>query len=748
MELVLVLGVMAFVGWLVFQSREIKSRPSSRATQRGPAQATARAITPISFEDAFVNRSVTADDCWVPPEGEASVAGYAIRGGMLYVGQGLASITGLGVEPALINPSLPVERSSPNRPGVGMTYWPSYSSLSPESRAGYCDWLVSGRRDPLAYIGYVFLYFYGLERRALAEAPKSEQAKAELPAIIREVEQLARVYSENSSFRGYARQLLDVLAILTTQVDEIEPPMERTGYQLPISLRVGIGRIIASGKPLSPDWALSWFLTHPETSIRTSTRRCPEEFNELFRIRYSREFGDGLLLKENRSKLKIAITPASASFGGQVELSMDLPDVAALTSPISKLRQIGESCATDLDAFSRWVGRNVDAPKTIAAVALLPLELATTHNSEEASGLWEWIGKTLGAQERIVCETNDLLRHCASFGVGKLAKSEAVLLAQLLEKGGYGLEPDVRFGGSPLPPDGTAVVFRLLPGARAVASPHYTAATVLLHLAVAVAAADGSISLSEEQHLKEHLQQALALGAPERLRLSAHLTWLAKSPPALTSVKRRLEALDQGQRSAIAKFIISVAGADGEISPREIRTVGKIYPMLGLDAEQVYNHVHAMTAGSVTGGMINQPVTVIPAQAGTGYAIPPREAPTQTVRLDMTAVTAKIAESAQISAILDNIFAEEEPIGPPATTELKGFGGKLSSAHQTLLSQLVSQHAWTRAEFETIASKCGLLPDGAIDSLNEAAFEHAGCPVLEGDDPIQVDTGTARELLT
>jgi hypothetical protein len=252
-----------------------------------------------------------------------------------------------------------------------------------------------------------------------------------------------------------------------------------------------VGRIVAAGKPLPSDWALSWFLTHPETSLRTSVRRCSREFNELFRMRYSREFGDGLLLKANSSSLKMAITPASASFGGQVELSMDLPDVAALTSALSKLRRIGESCAADLDAFSRWVGRNVDAPKTIAAVALLPPELVTTHDSQEAQGLWDWVEMTIGAQERAVCETDDLLQHCASFGSGKLAKSEAVLLAQLLEKGGYGLEPDVRFGGAPSAPGGTAVVFKLPPGAGAIASPQYLAATVLLHLAVAVSAADG-----------------------------------------------------------------------------------------------------------------------------------------------------------------------------------------------------------------------------------------------------------------
>lgn len=368
MEIILAFGIIAVLMWLVAKGR--------RGTSTSQRSHVTRAATPISARDAFVkeSRSVSADECWIPHGREVTVAGYTIQGGMLYVGQGLSSITGLRVEPALIDPSLPVKRSSPDRSGASMTYWPSYSSISLESRAAYLDWLETGRRDPTAYIGYVFLYFYGLERRALAESPRSDRAKQDLPAILAETEQLLQIYSGNGSFRGYATQFLDILKMLAAGGDEIKPPMERTGYELPVSLRVGIGRIVAAGKPLPADWALSWFLTHPETPARTRMpmRRCPQEFGDLFRARYAHECRDGLLLKPNRSKLKMTITPASATFGGQADLSMDLRDVAALTAPFSKLRQIGESCAADLDAFSRWVGRNVDAPKTIAAVALLP----------------------------------------------------------------------------------------------------------------------------------------------------------------------------------------------------------------------------------------------------------------------------------------------------------------------------------------------------------------------------------------
>ena len=746
MEIIVVLGLIAFVIWLVTRgyrdTRKLEPAPVNQTRMRA-------ATVPVEREIPHeLMRTLTSDDCWIPPGQEVTVGGYRIRDGMLYVGQGLAAVAGHGVEPALIDPSLFANRSDPDRSGSGMTYWPSYSSISPECRAAYLEWLATGRRDPSTYAGYVFLYFYGLERRAFADTSRSNQAKQEIPTIIREVEQLLHVYGGNNSFRRYATQFLDVLNVMAADNGGVEPPMERTGYELPVSLRVGIGRIVAAGKPLPADWALSWFLMHPETSLRTPVKRCPEEFRELFRARYAREFRDGLVLKPNRSKLKIGLTPASASFGGQVELTIDLPDIAALTAPVSRLRQIGEGCAADLDAFSRWVGRNADAPKTIAAVALLPSELTTSHQSQEAQGLWDWIERTISDGDRAVSNADDLLRHCASFGTGKLAKSEAVLLAQLLEKGGYGIEPDVRFGGAPLAPGGAVVIFKLPPDAAAIASPQYSAATVLLHLAIAISAADGSISDSEEQHLEEHMQRALPLSDGERLRLSAHFAWLMKSRPSLTGLKKRLEPLDLRQRSAMADFIIGVAGADGQINPDELRTLGKVYPLLGLAENDVYTHVHAMAAGAATVVEGSEPVTVIPAQPSTGYGIPARPGPGQTIQLDMSAIKAKLAQSAQVAAILDDIFTEEDATRVPPPVEASASRGKVPEAHGPLLLRLAERSEWSRIEFEAMAAEYGLMPEGAIDALNEAAFEHTGAPILEGDDPIQVDTAAAKELVT
>src|SRR6187402_3499171 len=111
MEILLAFGVIVLI-WIVAKAQRGNTAPPRASVSR----TSTRANPPISTRDAFVQESasVSADDCWVPRGRDATVAGYTIHGGMLYVGQRLSSINVHGMEPALIDPSLPVKRANPD----------------------------------------------------------------------------------------------------------------------------------------------------------------------------------------------------------------------------------------------------------------------------------------------------------------------------------------------------------------------------------------------------------------------------------------------------------------------------------------------------------------------------------------------------------------------------------------------------------------------------------------------------------
>src|SRR5687768_17038534 len=117
---------------------ETTTRPT--ASRRPPPPKTPTVTITVgsgSDEQSNISAKANSENCWVEAGRTVMVAGYSIPDGMMYVGKGLASVSGVRIEPALIDPSLSVDRSNPDRSGSDMGYWPSYNSINSGCRAAY-----------------------------------------------------------------------------------------------------------------------------------------------------------------------------------------------------------------------------------------------------------------------------------------------------------------------------------------------------------------------------------------------------------------------------------------------------------------------------------------------------------------------------------------------------------------------------------------------------------------------------------
>ncbi len=739
------------------------ARPEPPRQQPPPAPGPATPVPPPLPHAALpvaAPKSALPATAWLPAGQRVVVAGIPLPGGLIYVGSDLGAMREWrGPEPALVDPRLPVDVRHPDHTGLGMTYWPSYSEISPACRAGYLLWLASGREASAAYIGYVFLFFYGLERRLLRDQVLTTGGP-ERTLIAGEIERLIGVYGHNASFRRYAGRLLGLVrAIESWGEAERLPAPTRAGETSEADayvVRAALGQILRAGRPVPPDWALAWLLHSPDVRLRTPATRCPAEFAALFSARYRERFGAGLAIRANRTALKFTYEPASSSFGGPVDIrpTPPVPDITALRVPVEKLVELAEECQSALDPYSRWLGRNPDAKDATPGLALLPREVLAEARPAGLRALSEWVESRLAAGSPALVDAQELLAHWPHGEAARLTKGETVALGQLLDKLRVGFEPDVRFGGPALTADTPLVLFRL-PDAETQVTPSggYQAATVLLHLAVVVAAADGEAAPAEQRLVEEQLENALRLTAAERARLSAHLRWLIESEPGLAGMKRKLEPIGTVERRRIAEFVVAVAGADGRIDPAEVNALRKIYPLLGLAPDDVYGHINALASAgpALAPAPAREPVTVRAAEPrAAGRPIPPPPAPG--LALDMKRVQQKLAETAAVSALLGSVFSEDEPgvapagrtVAPPqAVASLSG----LDPAHSALLLRLATQASWPKAEIEALAAELGLLPDGAIETINDAAFEKAGTAVLEGDDPLELNRDVYQEIV-
>lgn len=109
-------------------------------------------------------------------------------------------------EPSAISETLPIAPA--NHESVEkMGYYPSYEKMNPQQRFTYLSWLRN-IDDPID-IGYVFVFYYGLERYLFMQ--KSEQA---LDMIIR-----LRMHHKNKSFLGYSQGALLASIIRENRLD-------------------------------------------------------------------------------------------------------------------------------------------------------------------------------------------------------------------------------------------------------------------------------------------------------------------------------------------------------------------------------------------------------------------------------------------------------------------------------------------------------------------------------------------------
>jgi hypothetical protein len=79
------------------------------------------------------------------------------------------AVTSRNDEPAAIDVRLPVSHYEYDSQLPELGYWPRYDGLSARQRRFYLTWIAENRASFPLDLGYVFLFFYGLECRALVE---------------------------------------------------------------------------------------------------------------------------------------------------------------------------------------------------------------------------------------------------------------------------------------------------------------------------------------------------------------------------------------------------------------------------------------------------------------------------------------------------------------------------------------------------------------------------------------------------
>mgnify|MGYP001212174796 CR=1 FL=1 len=717
-----------------FRFESIDPRPSASAPKQLPKPK--ERPTPKTAKTAKWYR---ADEC-------VSVQGYDITGGLIYVGEMLLDSSGYGNDACLINPKLKTAPAEPWEDADEMGYWPQYETISPKCRGAYLKWLADGRAEPEAYVGYVFLFFYGLERRLFVDGPKENISAEERLDIVREVIRLRKIYGGNRSFHGYASNFLAMEWVLYESDQPAPDYLDFDDRYCSEPFQVVLAQYVAAGKPIPADVALRWIILHPEFGLRTPARRCAKEFRALFLHRYTQQFGDGLIIKPNKTPLKLEYHAASSSIRGALQLKFpELRNPFILKAPLKKIGILVEECTTQLEPYSRFIGRKNNDPTSLAALALLPKELmlqAPTAQkaqsllmqiSSHGAGLISTESLYTGLEERVPLQ---------------IGKKESENLATMIEGMGFGIAPDIRFHNIKPTIDGNVVIFPKGHGIDFRPSREFRTLITILRLGAIVSQIDNDLSPAEEATLQTLINESRELTQIEKESLLAFLHWCLNTPQGTAGIKQRLADVSSVEKTAISHILISVAYADGRIDPREVKQLEKIYTTLGLNKEQVTSDLHTLAAA-------NEPVTVGLRDREPSYAIPsPDIEPVQTkgFSLNEELIRIRTEETRQVRGVLEEIFADQvdDQDDDNLTVDIPTTKNPLESldtVHQTFFHRLLEQETWERSAMHDLCKELGLMVNGAMEVLNEWAFDHANAPLIDDGEPVFVDVDLAKEIV-
>ena len=741
--------VVALIAVAIYLIWKAVTKAPPRTSGQAPGPAATSSIRPAQSAQDDVRPSPSH---WVPPGELLLIHEFRITCGLLYVHDSASRPDERSYDPSLIEARLPVTRTL-QTVDEAPSYWPSYSGLSPSQRARYLAWLSGGRTDPQIDQGYVFVFFYGVERRVLQELVRRNAWSEELDTILAELRRLLEIYPQFGSLQQYGGSLTQFLACFREVVSGTRLPLPsdiRRSIDLSPELKVGLGQIVHAQEPIPGDWALAWALADPRVLRRTPVTRCGKEFAQLFRLYYTWRFDHGMRVSPNKTLIRVEYRPASRAFSGNAQrLTTGLPDITVLKGPADILNGLVEECTNDLDEYSRALGRKTGKEMRDYLTAYLPSALLLSGTNERAARLLSHLKSAVDETGRMQCACGDLFTIWVTEPPGTPSRKQLELLAMVLEKLGYGIEPDVRLGARSYPSTARVVVFRLPAGADASVSGRYAQASSLLGLAALVGQSDGFTP----EEVAAIMARFPDLSEQEVKRLDARVALIQEDAPTLQGMRTFISTLTDVQRASVGEALLLVAAADGRISTEEILALEKVYSAIGLGRDRLHSSLHALLAAP--GQAIRDPETPVTVQnaarTSLSYAVPrPAGSPTDTTLvLDPEKIRRKRVESDAAFKILSQVFGTDVEESDTAEQVGDGGSGVLAALREPLASlarTLTMSETMSGAEWQRLCTENGVLAAGAIEEINAATLDAFGEALIFGADPLDIDPDVAGQL--
>ena len=705
------------------------------------------AVKPARLSDSFFEAERPQKLNWAGAGQEITVSGYTIKNPMTYWSDGVHSPD----EPSCINLSLSV--GDPDDEDISvLPYWPRYSILTPAQKGKYLSWLSRGRNDDLDEIGYAFIFFYGLERRAILK-------KQDFDTILPEVQRLLSRYPASSSFNFYLNQFMAYVVgsrlggMNDSDIKKLFPSFD--------NLDDNTTRVILSwhwSHNLAIHWELGYSLSKTSAGFTRThmVKKSPALLKQLFRKKFLLHFPEGIPFSSAYDQFQLNYRHASPTLTRNAGYSKGSNIIEPLTLPVPRLdsppyellKKIWDDCIEDLKpAISRL--NKTEGKITREVYSALPDALKDEISHPELE-LWRtFISARQPVDGSIILQVSDIAYQ---IGIEKrvvLTTSQSRTVTSTVREFGWVLVPDQTTSGTSYKWNDTVAIVPIGDKGNAV-SENFQSAALIFEIAHGIAASDEDVSEIEENYLNKFVSEQFSLNAFEIECLKGVQKVLEIQPPSLSKIGKRLSKhLNPEQKITLANFLGDIVLLDNKFVKEEQKAIKTVFKALEIDPLVSDELIKKFLVGHIP----DEPITVLkPVRTRKGEVIP---SPVITPEFSMNKERLKqtMEDTRAVQDILASVFEQEQeaividiepevkiPVTPVKTdTQQTDIDlpfppetiPSLDTKYLSMLHDIMKSDELSQDDFTGLARKHNLMPRAAFDDINTWADEELGDFLLE-----------------
>jgi uncharacterized tellurite resistance protein B-like protein len=654
---------------------------------------------------------------------------------------------------SLIELGLPVAKQSDTSERLG--YWPSYHNCNPGQRAAYLQWLYEGRSHQVAELGYVFIFFYGLERRIVVDGQDHE-------CVARELIRLLPLFGKSNSFSAYATRLLWLTIYLSVDrgglpSDILSEAIRVTSRWRDGTLELYLAYLSQTLGHLDGNACYAWAEQDQRAMRSVITVRHSDKFKELFIRKVQDGFPDGVRIPPTTRNKAIVYHPASSTLLSEPHQMVgvtgkSMHSLEPRRPPCTKLIQIWNECVEQLKAFDR-ASRKATGDLSSESYEALPSELRDSDHPE----LEHWnrlISRVTDEDGWALVSVNELARIKGIKERASLTKTQTMSILNTADALGFAIEPDCRINGKNFRWNEPIAIFNCeMARCDDRSIEKFRTAAFLLELGLTVAVSDNEVDERELEAIESHIEAELDLTPDLAKRLSAlrHLM-IAKGPKLTTVPQTFLAALSRNQRKAIGSYLVSVAAADQVVTNKEKNVLRASFQKLSLPLDMLaellapYEAVNVEPQTVATSAVVQLSAEATVLDFDRIRRI--REETRHVQDLLHDVISNSFDGSDELLAV-QNIDAADEPLEEFASDEAVFATDQTSqmadqcfdsrfvtvpNRYQAFCSKLATQNRWNMRAAQELARSEGLMFSAALETINEWSTDAFGDWLIEEAD--------------